>query len=343
MTQQDKHEQHPAGTMRGGVVVDQEEAIDTYLQGLLSDPGLFDESEPVPTLHSRTAARLAALAGLSAPPSPVGSADFRPLVTRLEPVAEMPVQEAGEDELVAYGEGCFVDLSETGPERLSAPDLPEAGPVVLPAVPSPAAEAPAAPGVTGDVVFSDSDFLAEPTVEEPTVEEPTVEEPTVEEPTVEEPTVEEPTVEILPTPLPLDIDVPVGEVHLLLRVGGLRLALPAERIAAVLPEQTEVRTFPRQPDWVLGAVSALGRQSLVMRLDAVVLGHPQGAPARVVLMDGGRWGLACDAVEEERALDPSTVVWREAGSGRAWLAGTARAERLAVLDVDGLRRMFQQA
>ncbi|MEW5823934.1 MAG: chemotaxis protein CheW, partial [Pseudomonadota bacterium] len=185
--------------------------------------------------------------------------------------------------------------------------------------------------------------VEEPTVEEPTVEEPTVEEPTVEEPTVEEPTVEEPTVEILPTPLPLDIDVPVGEVHLLLRVGGLRLALPAERIAAVLPEQTEVRTFPRQPDWVLGAVSALGRQSLVMRLDAVVLGHPQGAPARVVLMDGGRWGLACDAVEEERALDPSTVVWREAGSGRAWLAGTARAERLAVLDVDGLRRMFQQA
>jgi purine-binding chemotaxis protein CheW len=129
----------------------------------------------------------------------------------------------------------------------------------------------------------------------------------------------------------------------MLVTGGLRFALDARRVSAVLPEQTPVTRYPRQPDFVLGAVEAMGRKSLVMRLDRVVFEADRGGDRRVVLLDGGRWGIACETVEGEAVWPDASIRWREAPGERPWLAGTQRAERVAVLDVDMLRRVFQRA
>ena len=55
---------------------------------------------------------------------------------------------------------------------------------------------------------------------------------------------------------------------------------------------------------------------------------------KIILMGGGKWGLACDSVSEVITLQQDKVRWRGDNSKRPWLAGTVVDQMCALLDVD---------
>jgi purine-binding chemotaxis protein CheW len=58
--------------------------------------------------------------------------------------------------------------------------------------------------------------------------------------------------------------------------------------------------------------------------------------AHLVMIDEGRWALACDAIGEVIELESKDVKWRGANARRVWLAGTVIEQMCALLDIDAL-------
>jgi purine-binding chemotaxis protein CheW len=130
---------------------------------------------------------------------------------------------------------------------------------------------------------------------------------------------------------------------LTIKVNGLALALPLISISRILTWQ-EPAFLPGYASWLLGIVHLGDINVRVVDTAALVMPDlPRAAPEpggedarRIVLIDGGRWGLVCDSVSEVMTLDPSKVRWRTARTKRPWLAGTVVDELCALLDVDRL-------
>ena len=62
----------------------------------------------------------------------------------------------------------------------------------------------------------------------------------------------------------------------------------------------------------------------------------RGRAASLLVIDDGRWALACKQIGEVVALDRSEVKWRSTASKRPWLAGTVSERGCALLDVEQL-------
>ena len=56
----------------------------------------------------------------------------------------------------------------------------------------------------------------------------------------------------------------------------------------------------------------------------------------LVMIDDGRWALACSRIGDVIELDRDDVKWRGSNSKRLWLAGTVIERMCALLDVDQL-------
>ncbi|HHO69831.1 MAG TPA: hypothetical protein ENK12_12485 [Gammaproteobacteria bacterium] len=131
----------------------------------------------------------------------------------------------------------------------------------------------------------------------------------------------------------------------LFEVAGLKLALPAAELEAVLAE-ARTRPCAAAPGGVVAGEMAW-RQGRCQVIDLARLVLPPGraatldadidarAPWRLVF-DGGRRAIACDAVGDVVELEPGGVTWRGPGGRRPWLAGTVAAWRCALLDSKGL-------
>jgi len=63
---------------------------------------------------------------------------------------------------------------------------------------------------------------------------------------------------------------------------------------------------------------------------------------KIILMDEGKWGLACDDIGEVITLQNTDVRWRTAEGRRTWLAGTVSDRLCALLDTDSLSKMLAE-
>jgi purine-binding chemotaxis protein CheW len=137
---------------------------------------------------------------------------------------------------------------------------------------------------------------------------------------------------------------------LLFQVAGLTLALPLARLSGVLPWDAEAVTpMPNHQPWFLGLREHLGQQVKLIDVAGIVLPpdrHAALTPAgsgrlgKVILIDGGRWGLACDAVDEVIGLAPADVKWRGQAGSRPWLAGTVIQRMCALIDTEAFAAML---
>lgn len=191
--------------------------------------------------------------------------------------------------------------------------------------------------------------LAEP--ELPSIESCEVE--FVEEVTATVSGIAEPEVEAITAPVAATAGHPdwaQGEFQcLLFRVAGLTLALPLARLNGVLPWDAEAVTpMPNHRAWFLGLREHLGHQVKLIDVAKVVLPPERAAeesePGKVILIDGGRWGLAVSEVAEVVTLSAGAVKWRKreaaAGDTRAWLAGTVIERMCALIDSDAFAAML---
>jgi purine-binding chemotaxis protein CheW len=134
---------------------------------------------------------------------------------------------------------------------------------------------------------------------------------------------------------------------LLFEVAGLTLAVPLVQLKGVVSSAADVTPMPGHSPLFLGVVPYQGLQSKVVDTARFVLPAERaaglGADAgercqHLVMIDEGRWALACTRIGDVVDLERSDVKWRSASGKRLWLAGTVIAHMCALLDIDRLTR-----
>lgn len=136
---------------------------------------------------------------------------------------------------------------------------------------------------------------------------------------------------------------------LLFKVAGLTLAVPLVELSGIQEwESDKVTHLPGRISWYLGlvqyrehSVPAIDTAELVLPADRL----PSLAPiderlTRLVFIDDGRWGLACDEVAEVITLQPDQVRWRSNRTKRRWLAGTVIEHMCAIIDPPAFAQML---
>lgn len=137
---------------------------------------------------------------------------------------------------------------------------------------------------------------------------------------------------------------------LLFKVAGLTLAVPLVELSGVQEWDSEALTsLPGHQPWYLGLCEYRERSVPVVDTALLVLPEdrlqrltqkPEERLNRVVYIDDGRWGLACDEVAEVVSLTPDKVRWRTSRTKRQWLAGTVIDHMCAIIDPPSFATML---
>lgn len=131
---------------------------------------------------------------------------------------------------------------------------------------------------------------------------------------------------------------------LMFQVVGISMAVPLHRLNGVIPWNNELTPMPGHSEAFLGLLRHLDKNVKVMDTAKVILpaqqlkdlGTEDERLNKIILMDEGRWGLACDDVGEVITLRKEEVRWRTASGKRPWLAGTISERLCALLDTEVL-------
>ncbi len=128
---------------------------------------------------------------------------------------------------------------------------------------------------------------------------------------------------------------------LMFEVAGITLAVPLIKLKGVVANESEINTVPGMSPLQLGIFAYQGIQSQVVDTRKFIMpekaiGACDNRPGHLVVIDGGRLALACNAIGNVVDLQADDVKWRGATGKRPWLAGTVIEKMCALLDIDGL-------
>lgn len=172
---------------------------------------------------------------------------------------------------------------------------------------------------------------------------------------VPKPVVEAPVAAVTPAPIAAPYpDWAQGEFQcLMFQVAGLTLALPLAKLYGVLPWDADAVTeLPNHQPWFLGLRTHLGHKVKLIDVANVILPAERraslasvdsGRLARIILIDEGRWGLACDSVAEVITLSNADVKWRSQAGSRPWLAGTVIKQMCVLIDTEAFAAMLLES
>jgi len=134
---------------------------------------------------------------------------------------------------------------------------------------------------------------------------------------------------------------PSNEFQILLfQVAGITLAVPLQQLEGILEWNDEVTSMPNSSPWFMGLLAERDQQIKVIDTGMLVVpskfraNHSREDMQKIILIGGGKWGLACDSVSEVITLQQDKVRWRGNNSKRPWLAGTVVDQMCALLDVE---------
>ncbi len=132
-----------------------------------------------------------------------------------------------------------------------------------------------------------------------------------------------------------------------LRVGGMTMAIPTDAVAS-RHQDPPLEAVPGAPAHVAGALVIEERPRLILSLAKLTgLRERDDAEREVLLLGkGGLWGIVGERVERPPELTEEAVEWRneaQKSARRPWLAGTAPAAGVAVLDEAGLRMALRSS
>ncbi len=139
---------------------------------------------------------------------------------------------------------------------------------------------------------------------------------------------------------------------ILFKVAGfLTLAVPLLRLNGIVQWDGEITPIPGHAEWFLGLISYRGRQVKVIDIAKFVI--PEGHKSRhavdgervfkhLLLIDDGKFGLACDDLGQVLKLTSDKVRWRQERNNRPWLAGTLIEQMSALIDTDKFAEMLKE-
>lgn len=137
---------------------------------------------------------------------------------------------------------------------------------------------------------------------------------------------------------------------LLFAVAGLKLAVPLTELNGIVEWGDEYITeMPGHAPWYLGLIQNQGKNVPVIdTLQQVVPKNRWPAEhleqqnfKHIIMIDGGRWGLACEKVLEVITLKTDSVKWRSSRTKRRWLLGTVIEHMCALLDSSEFATMLK--
>jgi len=136
---------------------------------------------------------------------------------------------------------------------------------------------------------------------------------------------------------------------LLFEVAGLTLAVPLTKLKGVVRNEHGLTEMPGHSGLFLGITPYQGVQSKVVDTARFVLSQDRVAQLgedsadraeHLVVIDEGRWSLACSKIGDVIELESGQVKWRSAAGKRLWLAGTVIDQMCALLDIDELTQQL---
>lgn len=126
------------------------------------------------------------------------------------------------------------------------------------------------------------------------------------------------------------------------KVGELSLAVPLVELAGVVEWRPDPADNIDVNGFYLGRQPHAGQSVMVFdvarfifpaeRFEALCCPEPYSRISRIILIDKGKIGLACDEVFEVISIQPDQVNWRSEKTRRKWLAGTMLEQLTVVLD-----------
>ncbi len=135
---------------------------------------------------------------------------------------------------------------------------------------------------------------------------------------------------------------------LMFKVNGITLCIPLTCLQTIIEWDQEPSVMPGQPKWHLGIL--MNRDVKVSVVDTAKIVMPERLSSRehgkrqtggyILVVGDGRWGLACDSIVATELFSKDMVQWRTGEGKRPWLAGTAKEQLRAVLDIDALLSML---
>jgi len=141
-----------------------------------------------------------------------------------------------------------------------------------------------------------------------------------------------------------------GFQSLMFSVTGLHLSVPLDKLNGVIPWNSDnIVPMPGHSENFLGLLRHLDQNVKVIDLARLVVPQSGGSsivPAaerikHILLIDDGRWGLACDSIKEILVLEAEDVRWRTTAGKRSWLAGTIIDKLCALLELDALVKLLE--
>lgn len=147
---------------------------------------------------------------------------------------------------------------------------------------------------------------------------------------------------------PEDVSYPVwaqGRFQCLsFQVAGVTLAAPLEALDGIVELKETITELPGYAPWVLGLLPHRGQNVQVVDIAEIIMPDERRAalpPAHervryLVLIAGGKFGLAADSISEVLTLDRAAVRWRGSQQRRPWLAGTVIDQMCALLEMEQL-------
>ncbi len=139
---------------------------------------------------------------------------------------------------------------------------------------------------------------------------------------------------------------------ILFKVAGfLTLAVPMVGLNGIVQWDGEITPIPGHAGWFLGLVSYRGHQVKVIDIAKFVI--PENHKSRhavdgerefkhLLLIDDGKFGLACDDLGQVLKLTSDKVRWRKDRNSRPWLAGTLIEQMSALIDIDKFTVMLKE-
>lgn len=141
-----------------------------------------------------------------------------------------------------------------------------------------------------------------------------------------------------------------GFQSLMFSVMGLHLSVPLDKLNGVIPwDLDKIVPMPGHSENFLGLLRHLDQNVKVIDLARLVVPEDNHSdmPAaadrvkHILLIDDGRWGLACDSINEILQLKVRDVRWRTLAGKRLWLAGTVIDKLCALLELDALVKLLE--
>ncbi len=126
------------------------------------------------------------------------------------------------------------------------------------------------------------------------------------------------------------------------QVAGVTLAAPLEKLNGIVELTEKITELPGYAPWVIGLLPNRGKNVQVVDVAKIIMPSENDLVVQsivermkfIILLDGGKFGLAVDSISQILSLEAEDVRWRSTQSKRPWLAGTVIEKMCALLEMD---------